>query len=137
MPILKIKELRENHGMTQMQVAQKLDIPLSTYRSYKTGVREPGVNMLITLSELYGVTTDYLLNYSQKPTALNSDEITESGILDAQPDEDGYVDIDLEEVVAYIVKEAKKDEMGEYDPEEVLFVVQGEMEYGDSLGQAD
>lgn len=75
MPILKIKELRENHGMTQMQVAQKLDIPLSTYRSYETGVREPGVNMLITLSELYGVTTDYLLNYSQKPTALNSDEI--------------------------------------------------------------
>ena len=62
---------------------------------------------------------------------------SESEILDAQPDEDGYVDIDLEEVVAYIVKEAKKDEMGEYDPEEVLFVVQGEMEYGDSLGQAD
>ena len=55
---------------------------------------------------------------------------SESGILDAQPDEDGYVNIDLEEVVAYIVKEAKKDEVGEYDPEEVLFVVQGEMEYG-------
>ena len=51
---------------------------------------------------------------------------SESGILDAQPDEDGYVNIDLEEVVAYIVKEAKKDEIGEYDPEEVLFVVQGE-----------
>ncbi len=50
---------------------------------------------------------------------------SESGILDAQPDEDGYVNIDLEEVVAYIVKEAKKDEIGEYDPEEVLFVVQG------------
>ena len=33
---------------------------------------------------------------------------SESGILDAQPDEDGYVDIDLEEVVAYIVKEAKR-----------------------------
>ena len=39
--------------------------------------------------------------------------------------------------MAYIVKEAKKDEIGEYDPEEGLFVVQGEMEYGDSLGQAD
>lgn len=33
---------------------------------------------------------------------------SESGILDAQPDEDGYVNIDLEEVVAYIVKEAKR-----------------------------
>ena len=58
---------------------------------------------------------------------------SESGILDAQPDNDGYVNIDLEEVVAYIVKEAKKDDMGEYDPEEILFVVQGEMEYGNSF----
>ena len=33
---------------------------------------------------------------------------SESGILDAQPDEDGYVNIDLEEVVAYIVKEDKR-----------------------------
>lgn len=61
----------------------------------------------------------------------------ESGILDAQPDEDGYIDIDLEKIVDYIVKEARKDEMGEYDPEELLFVVQGEMEYTDSLGDGE
>ena len=58
----------------------------------------------------------------------------ESGILDAQPDKDGYIDIDLEKIVDYIIKEARKDEMGEYDPEELLFVVEGEMEYTDSLG---
>ena len=58
----------------------------------------------------------------------------ESGFLDAQPDKDGYIDIDLEKIVDYIIKEARKDEMGEYDPEELLFVVQGEMEYTDSLG---
>ncbi len=57
----------------------------------------------------------------------------ESGILDAQPDADGCVEIDLEKIVDYIVKEAKKDDMGNYDPEEILFVVQGEMEYTDSL----
>ena len=61
----------------------------------------------------------------------------ESGILDADPDEEGYVNIDLDKVVEYIVKEAKKDEMGEFDPEEILFVVQGEMEYGNSLGQVE
>ena len=61
----------------------------------------------------------------------------ESGILDAEPDEEGYVNLDLEQVVEYIVKEAKKDEVGEYDPEEILFIVQGEMEYGNSLGQVD
>ena len=77
---------------------------------------------------------------TKRPSSLSKTiclKNSESGILDAQPDADGYVDIDLEEVVAYIVKEAKKDEMGEYDPEEVLFVVQGEMEYGNSLGQVD
>ena len=57
----------------------------------------------------------------------------ESGILDAQPDEDGCVEIDLDQVVDYIIKEAKKDKIGEYAPEEILFVVQGEMEYADSL----
>lgn len=62
---------------------------------------------------------------------------TESGILESEPDEEGYVNIDMEEMAAYIVKEAKKDEMGEYDPEEILLVVQGEMEYGNSLGQVE
>ena len=57
----------------------------------------------------------------------------ESGILESQPDADGYIDIDLGKVVDYIVSEAKKDNMGEYDPEEILFIVQGEMEYTDSL----
>lgn len=62
---------------------------------------------------------------------------SESGILDAQPDAEGYVNIDLEQVADYIVKEAKKDEMGEFEPEDILFVVQGEMEYGNSLGQVE
>ena len=62
---------------------------------------------------------------------------SESGILDVQPDADGCVDIDLEQVVEFIVKEAQKDEVGEYDPEDILFVVQGEMEYGNSLGQVE
>lgn len=61
----------------------------------------------------------------------------ESGILDVQFDVDGYVDIDLEQVVEFIVKEVKKDEVGEYDLEDILFVVQGEMEYGNFLGQVE
>ncbi|WP_455591361.1 hypothetical protein [Bacteroides sp.] len=60
---------------------------------------------------------------------------SESGILDAEPDAEGFVEVDLEAVADYIVKESKKDEMGDFDPEEILFVVQGEMEFGDSLEQ--
>ena len=57
-----------------------------------------------------------------------------SGILDAEPDDEGFVDIDLDKIVDYVVKEAKKDEIGEYEHDDILFVVQGEMEYADSLG---
>ena len=59
---------------------------------------------------------------------------TESGVLDAQPDADGCVEIDLDKVAEFIVKEARKDEMGDYNPDEIFFVVQGEMEYAESLG---
>lgn len=62
-----------------------------------------------------------------------SDYYTTSGCLDVQPDKDGYIDIDLDKIVDYVVKEAKKDKIGEYNPDDILFVVQGEMEYGDSI----
>ena len=65
------------------------------------------------------------------------DYYSASGCLDAQPDADGYVNIDQDEIVNYIVSEAKKDEIGEYNPEDILFVVQGEMEYGNSIGQVE
>ena len=93
-------------------------------------------------------TIEYIKNYlpQELKDKFSDDELyyfldvmdeyyVESGILDADPDADGYVEIDLDKVVDYIVKEARKDEMGEYDPEEILFVVQGETEYGDSLAE--
>ena len=52
---------------------------------------------------------------------------------DVQPDGDGYIEIDLGKIVDYIIKKAHKDEMGDYDPDEILFIVQGEMEYTESL----
>jgi hypothetical protein len=58
---------------------------------------------------------------------------TESGILDEQTDEDGYIEIDLDKIVAYILKEAAKDEVGTYNADDIFFVVQGEAEYVDSL----
>ncbi|MBM6881624.1 hypothetical protein H6A30_10515 [Bacteroides caecigallinarum] len=59
---------------------------------------------------------------------------TSSGCLDAQPDEEGYINIDQDEIVDYIIKESAEDGMGPYEPEDVFFVVQGEMEYGNQLG---
>lgn len=54
-----------------------------------------------------------------------------SDLLDKHPD-DEEIDIDVEEVAEYIAKQAKKDKMGEFDPEDLRWVVDGELEYGES-----
>lgn len=56
-----------------------------------------------------------------------------SGCLDAEPDEEGYINIDQDEIVQYLLNESAKEGMGGFTEEELLFVVQGEMEYGNTL----
>src|SRR5574344_876399 len=63
------------------------------------------------------------------------DYYVSSGVLDAKPDKDGYVSIDLDAVTDFVVKEAKKDKVGEFSRDDIFFVVQGEMEYGDSIDE--
>lgn len=55
-----------------------------------------------------------------------------SGCLDSEPDEEGYINIDQDEIVKYVMAESQKDNMDKFTEEELLFVVQGEMEYGNS-----
>lgn len=57
------------------------------------------------------------------------DYYNESGCLEVEPDAEGYVDIDLETIAEYLAKEAKKDEIGEFAPEDLYFVVEAELEY--------
>ena len=45
-------------------------------------------------------------------------------------DED--IDIDVEEVAKYVAAQAKKDKMGDFDPEDLRRVVDGELEYGEN-----
>ncbi|MBR1733060.1 MAG: hypothetical protein IJ729_04890 [Alloprevotella sp.] len=50
----------------------------------------------------------------------------ESGVLEAEPDEEGYVDIDIEEAAAYVAKQARRDGIGELDPADLAFVLEAE-----------
>ena len=45
------------------------------------------------------------------------DYYANSGVLDAEPDKDGFVDIDLDKVVDYVVEQAKKDKVGDFKAE--------------------
>ena len=37
-----------------------------------------------------------------------------SGILDAAPDKDGYIEIDQDKIVDYVISQARKDKMGDF-----------------------
>lgn len=47
--------------------------------------------------------------------------------------EDEEVDIDMEDLVAYVIKQSKRDEF-KFDPELVYWVVEAELDYEESLG---
>ena len=54
------------------------------------------------------------------------DYYDKSGILDSG---DEYVDIDINAIAEFIAKEAKKNKIGDFDPEDLFFVVEGELAY--------
>lgn len=56
-------------------------------------------------------------------------------LLDRHSGSEEDIDIDVEEVAKYVARQAKKDKMGEFDPEDLRWVVDGELEYGESLEQ--
>ena len=61
-----IRDLREDHDMTQEQVAQYLGTSQTMYARYERGASEMPIRHLISLSKLYGVSTDLILGLSKK-----------------------------------------------------------------------
>lgn len=62
---------------------------------------------------------------------LIADYYVESGLLDAEPDDDGCINIDTEAVAKALAERAKKEKYGNFDPEDLIWVVQAELEFGE------
>ncbi len=60
----RLKELREEQGLTQKQVAQKLNMNSVTYLHYEKSQREPPLSVLVDMAKFFDVTVDYLLGVS-------------------------------------------------------------------------
>ena len=52
-------------------------------------------------------------------------------------DSDEAIEVDEDELVEYVVKNAKKDGVGKFEPDQIRFIVQGELEYCDSINLFD
>ncbi len=77
----KIKELRENAGLSQSQLAKKLDISRSAVNAWEMGLSMPTTQYVVAMAKLFHVTSDFLLgiesgytlrieNYTEEELAL-------------------------------------------------------------------
>ena len=55
-----LKELRVEAGLTQKELADKLNISVKTVSHWETGYCEPSISQLITLSDFFGISIDEL-----------------------------------------------------------------------------
>lgn len=107
----RIKELRKNARLSQSELAQKLGVVQSTLSTWENGQFEPDSKALIALSELFNVSTDYLLgkekktpDFSEVPDIISFDGFKQIPILGtiacgepilAEENHDGYTNVEL------------------------------------------
>lgn len=63
----RIRDLREDNDLTQKQVAEKLNCSQQVYSNYELGQRDIPTDILIKISKIYNVSTDYILEITDNP----------------------------------------------------------------------
>ena len=58
---MKLKELREENNLKQVEIADYLNVKQNTYSQYESEKRQLPIDVLIKLAKFYKVTTDYIL----------------------------------------------------------------------------
>lgn len=63
----RVRDLREDHDLTQRQLAAILGLTQPQYFRYEQGYRDLPTDILIRLADLYQTSTDYILGRTNNP----------------------------------------------------------------------
>ncbi|MBQ7363000.1 MAG: helix-turn-helix transcriptional regulator [Clostridia bacterium] len=63
----RIRDLREDHDLTQKDMAKNLNCSQQVYSNYELGQRDIPTDILIKLAEFYSVSVDYILGLTDNP----------------------------------------------------------------------
>ena len=63
----RIRDLREDHDLTQKQMAEILHCSQQVYSNYELGQRDISTAILIALANYYHTSTDYILGLTDTP----------------------------------------------------------------------
>ena len=72
-----MKELRKRNGLTQEQVAERLNVSNRTVSHWETGTNMPDISLLIEIAKIYDVSIPELIDGEKKSEKINeeTDEI--------------------------------------------------------------
>lgn len=76
----RLKELRQNAGLSQKQLADKLWITKAAVSYYELSERNPSPEILIKIAKVFHVTTDYLLGIEDEQKYLDVSDLTDDEI---------------------------------------------------------
>lgn len=68
MYLRRLRDLREDHDLSQANIANLLHIQQTVYSRYERGFQTIPLEHLITLADYYHVSVDYILGRTQNPT---------------------------------------------------------------------
>ena len=57
----RLRQLRKNAGLSQEQLAEKLDISRQAVSKWEAGSSSPDIHNIVQLGKLYGISTDSIL----------------------------------------------------------------------------
>lgn len=83
----RIRDLREDMDLRQIDVAEATGIDQKTLSNYETGKTNPDSLSIIKLAEFFQVTTDYLLGYSKSNIKSSKDIINKLNRMTEEIDE--------------------------------------------------
>ena len=66
----RIKELRENAGYSQAELARRLDVTRSSVNAWEMGLSAPTIQYVVAIAKLFHVSSDYLLGIKNESTVV-------------------------------------------------------------------
>lgn len=63
---MRLKDIREDNDMKQIELAEKLHIKQNTLSQYENGLREMPFDLLIQVALIFDTSTDYILGLTDE-----------------------------------------------------------------------
>ena len=73
----RIRDLREDHDLTQKDVANALYMHVTQYRRYETGERVIPLEVAVSIANFYNVTVDYIAETSDSKKVYENVALSE------------------------------------------------------------